>query len=213
MLSVAPAIWPVLPGRRYAGVLNLLACWCPTVKCTSLQVLPLLFGGAAFFCGCSEPDSPSLSKSAERPARLAAGQAEPARSESSVVGAISAPITRDQARFARLVKDDDPAIVYKDEERSGADRVMSPRLRRKLRLLARRVGDEWPNVRLRVTEAWDEQGEHGKNSLHYEGRAADLTTSDRDQNKLGRLAGLAVAVGLDWVYFENGSHVHVSVRR
>ena len=162
---------------------------------------------------CVEHDAPPLSKSKDQPERLVAGQAAPARAETSVVGAISSPITRDQLRFAELVQDQSPSIVYKDEERSGADRLMSRRLRARLQRLARRVEKEWPGVRLRVTEAWDEQGEHGKNSLHYEGRAADLTTSDRDKHKLGRLAGLAVQVGLDWVYFENGSHVHVSVRR
>jgi hypothetical protein len=90
---------------------------------------------------------------------------------------------------------------------------MTRRLRTKLHLLADRVTEEWPRVQLRVTEAWDEDSEHGKRSLHYEGRAADLTLSDRDTQKLGRLAGIAVEAGFDWVYFENASHVHVSVRR
>ena len=104
-------------------------------------------------------------------------------------------------------------IVYKDEEGTGADRLMSARLRQKLHVLAAKVEREWPEVRLRVTEAWDENGEHGSKSDHYEGRAADLTTSDRDTGKLGRVAGLAIESGFDWVYFENASHVHVSVRR
>jgi len=32
-----------------------------------------------------------------------------------------------------------------------------------------------------------------------------------DGTRLGRLAQLAVDAGLDWVYFENAAHVHVSV--
>ena len=68
-------------------------------------------------------------------------------------------------------------------------------------------------MKLRVTEAWDENNEHHGSSLHYEGRAANLTTEPRDGDKLGRLGQLAVDAGLDWVFFENSSHVHVSVKR
>lgn len=162
--------------------------------------------------GCTHNDAPSLSKDAEDIGTLRAGQAAPARSEVEAAGAIKAPIRRGQAAFGRLVRSEYPGIVFKDEEGTGADRMMSRRLRSRLHRLADRVRRQWPGVSLRVTEAWDEQLEHGKQSLHYEGRAADLTTSDRDPSKLGRLAGLAVQVGMDWVYFENASHVHVSVK-
>lgn len=135
------------------------------------------------------------------------------RSEVAAAGAIRAPIKRGEPAFAGLVESEDPLIVFKDEEGTGADRLMTPRLRSRLHRLARMVQKQWSGVSLRVTEAWDDQGEHGDKSLHYEGRAADLTTSDRDSKKLGRVAALALDAGFDWVYFENDSHVHVSVRR
>jgi hypothetical protein len=140
-------------------------------------------------------------------------QREPNQSELSTVGAIADRIRRGTPQFKKLVKNTNPDIVFKDEEGTNADRMMSKRLCKCLDALAAVVKQEWPGVRLRVTEAWDENGEHGDHSLHYEGRGADLTTSDRDGRKLGRLARLAVQAGFDWVFYENEFHLHVSVKR
>ena len=89
---------------------------------------------------------------------------------------------------------------------------MTRRLKTRLDVLAGFVKAEWPGTILRVTEAWDEDDEHGANSVHYEGRAADLTTWPIDNSKLGRLGRLAVRAGFDWVFYENAAHIHVSLR-
>lgn len=172
--------------------------------------LATLFG--VLGVACTHDEGPKLAKDTATAVRLRAGEAAPVRSEAAAAGELREPIRRQARGFARLVKSEHPKIAFKDEEGTGADRLMTIRLRTRLHRLAGRVEAEWPGVGLRVTEAWDEDIEHGKRSLHYEGRAADLTTSDRDSTKLGRLAGLAVESGFDWVYFENASHVHVSVR-
>lgn len=141
------------------------------------------------------------------------GQRFPDTAEATVIGQPAGKIRRGTSAFDALVRCDEGEIVFKDEEGTGADRMMTPRLAQRLGRLAHAVSRRWPDSHLRVTEAWDERGEHGEKSAHYEGRAADLTTDPKDPRKLGHLARMAVQAGLDWVFFEDDTHVHASVRR
>jgi hypothetical protein len=177
-------------------------------------VLLLALGTAACdqLAGLDQGDGDSLVKRSRT--QLAIGERMPNDVEARVVGAADEPITRGSGGFKTLVAcDDDCPFVFKDEERNRSDRMMTPRLRRSLLQLSKLVSQTWPKVELRVTEAWDDRREHGAGSVHYEGRAADITTSDQDPAKLGKLAALAVRAGFDWVYYENAAHVHVSVKR
>jgi hypothetical protein len=166
---------------------------------------------ALLFCGCDAlGETPALSRTR---GELEPGQQVPSVNEEDAIGAVTRRISRFRPEFRQLVRNDNTEIVFKNEELTGADRLMTRRLSQRLDKLSRLVANEWHDVRLRVTDAWDEQREHGRLSAHYEGRAADLTTSDLDPTKLGRLGYLAVQAGFDWVYFENRKHVHASVKR
>jgi Hedgehog amino-terminal signalling domain len=158
------------------------------------------------FAVLDSADTPGVSS------ELVPGEKVPNQSEIATVGPFTKRIHRSDPEFAALVSNANAAIDFKDEERTGADRIMTNRLKTGLDALALLVQQEWTGVRLRVTEAWDENGEHSPRSLHYEGRAADLTTSPIDGTKLGRLGRLAVDAGLDWVFFEDTRHIHVSAK-
>lgn len=178
---------------------------------TSIWLLALGVLGCERLAELDQAEDDSLLK--VNRTRLQIGQRVPNDTEARVVGIADSPVRRGKEASSRLLSCDDCPFVFKDEERNKSDRMMTPRLRASLIQLSKLVSQTWPKVELRVTEAWDDRREHGEASVHYEGRAADITTSDQDPKKLGVLAALAVKAGFDWVYYEDATHVHVSVRR
>lgn len=141
------------------------------------------------------------------------GEKVPNTSEAKAVGQPTTKIKRGTPEFATLKENNNAKIVFKDEEGTGADRMMTAALMAKADKLADLIDSEWPSFKLRVTEAWDEDDEHSSNSTHYEARGIDLTTHPLDSTKYGRLGRLAVNAGFEWVWYENEFHVHASLRK
>ncbi|MCB9076096.1 MAG: hypothetical protein H6631_00730 [Anaerolineaceae bacterium] len=122
-----------------------------------------------------------------------------------------------------LVGNLDADIVFKREEIPPFDEEdiqMHPAALLPLSRLNALVREEWDGLyQLRITDAYDSLLEHDlgqpdntrRASLHFEGRALDLTTWPIKPELYGRLCMLAHCAGFDWVHNE-GDHCHAAIK-
>lgn len=137
-------------------------------------------------------------------------------------GGMACRIARDSCAFRYLVGNRDEDIVFKAEEKPPYNRedvLMHPDMLLPLTRLKELVATEWDGeVKLRVTDTYDSLLEHDlyqgdttkRVSLHFEGRAIDLTLWPIKREYYNRLCALAHCAGFDWVHNE-GDHCHASI--
>lgn len=132
-------------------------------------------------------------------------------------------LERDSCGYNQLVGIVDASIVFKAEELPPFDTediLMHPAMISPLARLNQLIRAEWGGAyQLRVTDAYDSLLEHDppesepgrRYSLHYEGRAIDLTLWPVDYSQYGRLCALAHCAGFAWVHNEV-THCHASIK-
>ena len=152
--------------------------------------------------------SATIVRSAD-PTKLSLNQRFPAKDEIEVCGNIRDVIERDSGRFRRiLVRNTNDQVDYINDDA----RRMTSRTKSKLDVLASLVISEWSSDKVHVARAWTDQVvASDPASLHYEGRSVRLQTKNSDKDKLGRLAGLAIEAGFDWVEYTDSNYIRASV--
>ncbi len=149
-----------------------------------------------------------------QPANLSKGQKYPNGKETDYIGNTTMCVSKTSLTSMAYCNN---SYCFKFEEGDLSDCYMTDRLKSKVERLGSLVDLEWDGeCRILITEAWDDRNEHSDLSSHYEGRAVDIVVIDdfgnRLNNKYGRLGGLAIEAGFDWVWYE-GNHIHASVKK
>lgn len=179
--------------------------------------LLLAIANCGFILACGPGKTGTGGRSNDSPMKLK--QSIPSLEETSISasGKYRGKVPRGSAAYKALQPNYNPDIVFKDEKH-GDSRRMTKNCKVKLNELARLVKKKWgtEGVKLRVISAYDIDDvnvrRHGKTSLHHEGRAVDLTTSDRDKEKYPILGSMARDAGFNWVLYATKGYIHASVK-
>jgi len=223
--------------RRLSGVLlglafaaGLAACADPTLAPPPLPTLAAATSAGESQVSVIGPDATPTGAATQTvlpqevpPGEHVSASGSLTQTETEAAGPMLCQIQRDSCAFQQLVIDQDPNILFSEAEPPPygvEDRMMHPAMQLPLARLAALVRSEWGGtVQLMITAAYDSQFHHDlaepnpnkSYSLHYEGRSIDLITLPADHSRNGRLCGLALRAGFDWVHNEI-DHCHASIR-
>ncbi|XP_031566613.1 desert hedgehog protein A-like [Actinia tenebrosa] len=138
-------------------------------------------------------------------------------SSAAASGSSEGPVRRGSPKYKALKVEINTDVIFKEDGETNDNKRMTPRCAEKLKNLIRGVIRQWDGrVKVRVIKAYYAGKEKRKRrhplTLHYEGRAIDIQTSDLDQKKYPILGRLAVNAGFDWVSYSSKNYIHASVR-
>ncbi|XP_068758778.1 sonic hedgehog protein-like [Montipora capricornis] len=187
---------------------------CIQSRCNVALLLVISSCGLIMACG---PGTTGTGERQNAPMRLK--QSIPNLEETSISasGKYTGKVRRGSEAYEALELNYNPDIVFKDDKH-GDTRRMTKNCNDKINTLAARVKEKWgrEGVKLRVITAYDIDDlnirRHDKPSLHHEGRAVDLTTSDRDKDKYPELGRMAHDAGFNWVLYASKGYIHASVK-
>uniref|UniRef100_A0A8C4X198 Sonic hedgehog signaling molecule n=1 Tax=Eptatretus burgeri TaxID=7764 RepID=A0A8C4X198_EPTBU len=103
-------------------------------------------------------------------------------------GRYEGKITRNSERFKELTPNYNPDIIFKDEENTGADRLMTQRCKDRLNSLAISVMNQWPGVKLRYGMLARLAVEAGFDWVYYESKA-HVHCSVKAENSIAAKSG------------------------
>jgi hypothetical protein len=144
-------------------------------------------------------------------------ESRPAGSEQFASQAIKAPILPTCTRYTSLItKNISSSIIFANSSVDSSPQIMTAGLSSALDRLTVSVtsffGLQYKLVIVAAYAISPPNIEPSFPSLHYEGRAANLTLSPTPTiTQLGQLANLATTSGFSWVFFATTTYIHVSV--
>ncbi|XP_010209644.1 PREDICTED: sonic hedgehog protein, partial [Tinamus guttatus] len=129
-------------------------------------------------------------------------------------GRYEGKITRNSERFKELTPNYNPDIIFKDEENTGADRLMTQVEPRRYLYLCLLTSLSNPKGRICLSIFERPPFPSPPPPPAPQTRLVPPLNVNpiSPDNKYGILARLAVEAGFDWVYYESKAHIHCSVK-
>uniref|UniRef100_A0A4W3I343 Hedgehog protein n=1 Tax=Callorhinchus milii TaxID=7868 RepID=A0A4W3I343_CALMI len=122
-------------------------------------------------------------------------------------GRYEGKITRNSERFKELTPNYNPDIIFKDEEDSGADRLMTQVQQPGLMNLSS-LGHVWKGLKIVLSQAFEEIGANSLPTLRSHKLSIEVSTSQRRRKKKTQAVQTAGEAGNRWMFRISLSRLH-----